>query len=178
MALSHFSPSVDPVSSLLTLQRELVRMFENPLGLDLGVSSRGVFPAVNIFSDKGGCVVRLEVSGVPPDQITIDTEYNIGNYLRRFTVSSDIDADHIQARMANGVLELELPKVESAKPRRIPVRGTLTHSGGAPTSPQRAEAGRASNRSRSVLSQAPIHAGPKRSTSARMTSVAIGRITV
>ena len=49
------------------------------------------------------------------------TEYNIGNYLRRFTVSSDIDADHIKARMANGVLELELPKAESAKPRRIPV---------------------------------------------------------
>lgn len=49
------------------------------------------------------------------------TEYNVGNYLRRFTVSSDIDADHIAARMANGVLEVELPKAESAKPRRIPV---------------------------------------------------------
>ena len=49
------------------------------------------------------------------------TEYNVGNYLRRFTVSSDIDADRIKARMANGVLEVELPKAESAKPRRIPV---------------------------------------------------------
>jgi len=49
------------------------------------------------------------------------TEYNVGNYLRRFTVSSDIDAAHIKARMANGVLEVELPKAESAKPRRIPV---------------------------------------------------------
>ena len=49
------------------------------------------------------------------------TEYNVGNYLRRFTVSSDIDADHITARMANGVLEVELPKAESAKVRRIPV---------------------------------------------------------
>ena len=49
------------------------------------------------------------------------TEYNVGNYLRRFTVSSDIDTDHIKARMANGVLEVELPKAESAKPRRIPV---------------------------------------------------------
>ena len=49
------------------------------------------------------------------------TEYNVGNYLRRFTVSSDTDADHIKARMANGVLEVELPKAESAKPRRIPV---------------------------------------------------------
>src|SRR2546427_169539 len=49
------------------------------------------------------------------------TEYNVGNYLRRFTVSSDIDASQIKARLANGVLEVELPKAESAKPRRIPV---------------------------------------------------------
>jgi HSP20 family protein len=49
------------------------------------------------------------------------TEYNVGNYLRRFTVSSDIDTDAIKARVTNGVLELELPKAERAKPRRISV---------------------------------------------------------
>ena len=49
------------------------------------------------------------------------TEYNIGNYARRFSLSSDIDADRIKARMTNGVLELELPKGERAKPRRIPI---------------------------------------------------------
>jgi len=49
------------------------------------------------------------------------TEYNIGNFARRFTVSNDIDAEHIQARMANGVLTVELPKAARAKPRRIPV---------------------------------------------------------
>lgn len=47
------------------------------------------------------------------------TEYNIGNYLRRFTVTADVDAEHIKARMNNGVLELELPKSARAKPRRI-----------------------------------------------------------
>ena len=47
------------------------------------------------------------------------TEYNIGNYLRRFTVSEDIDVDNIKARMTSGVLELELPKSARAKPRRI-----------------------------------------------------------
>ena len=49
------------------------------------------------------------------------TEYNVGNYLRRFTISSDIDVDRIQARVGNGVLELELPKAERAKPRRIEI---------------------------------------------------------
>ena len=55
------------------------------------------------------------------DLTPVYTEYNVGNYLRRFTVSSDIDADRIKARMTNGVLEVELPKAESAKPRRISV---------------------------------------------------------
>ena len=49
------------------------------------------------------------------------TEYNVGNYLRRFNLSNDIDADKITARVTNGVLHLELPKSERAKPRRINV---------------------------------------------------------
>jgi HSP20 family protein len=49
------------------------------------------------------------------------SEYNVGNYVRRFTISSDVDAERIQARVTNGVLEIELPKAERAKPRRIEV---------------------------------------------------------
>ena len=49
------------------------------------------------------------------------TEYNVGNYLRRFHLSNDVDADKITARVTNGVLHLELPKSERAKPRRITV---------------------------------------------------------
>lgn len=49
------------------------------------------------------------------------TEYDVGTYTRRFAVSSDIDADRIQAHVSNGVLELELPKTERAKPRRIEI---------------------------------------------------------
>ena len=65
------------------------------------------------------------------------TEYNVGNYLRRFAVSSDIDADHIKASMASGVLKVELPKAESAKPRRIPVSlHCPPHSAGAAPHPR------------------------------------------
>jgi HSP20 family molecular chaperone IbpA len=56
------------------------------------------------------------------DNLTpVYTEYNVGNYARRFTLSNEIDTEHIKARMTNGVLELELPKAERAKPRRITV---------------------------------------------------------
>jgi HSP20 family protein len=49
------------------------------------------------------------------------TEYNIGNYFRQFALNEDIDESRIQARMRNGVLEVELPKRERAKPRKIEV---------------------------------------------------------
>jgi HSP20 family molecular chaperone IbpA len=50
------------------------------------------------------------------------SEYNVGNYFRQFALNEDIDESRIQARMRNGVLEVELPKREHAKPRKIEVR--------------------------------------------------------
>lgn len=64
-----------------------------------------------------GCVSVEDYKDLDP----IYTEYNVGNYLRRFSISRDIDAERISARITNGVLELQLPKRESAKPRRIAI---------------------------------------------------------
>ena len=50
------------------------------------------------------------------------TEYNVGDYVRRFRVSTDIDVDRIEARVVNGVLEIELPKAERVKARKIEVK--------------------------------------------------------
>jgi HSP20 family protein len=50
------------------------------------------------------------------------TEYNVGNYYRQFALNEAIDDSGIRARMRNGVLEVELPKREQAKPRKIQVQ--------------------------------------------------------
>jgi HSP20 family protein len=75
---------------------------------------------INIADDVlsiEGRVAITEYENLSP----VYAEYNIGNYARRFTLSSGIDAERIKARMTNGVLELELPKSERAKARRIPI---------------------------------------------------------
>jgi HSP20 family protein len=50
------------------------------------------------------------------------TEYNVGNYHRQFSLNENIDESKIRAMLRNGVLELELPKKEKARPRQIEVR--------------------------------------------------------
>jgi len=64
-----------------------------------------------------GRVALQEYDSLSP----VYTEYNVGNYARRFSLSDAIDIERIKARMTNGVLELELPKAERAKPKRIAV---------------------------------------------------------
>ena len=46
-------------------------------------------------------------------------EFEIGRYVRRFTLPEAIDHDRIEARTTDGALRLVLPKPERALPRSI-----------------------------------------------------------
>ena len=81
--------------------------------------------------DKGGIAVGVEDDVLQVDG-TIDfgkyaelrpvyTEYNIGDFSRRFTLSNKIDQDRIEASMKDGVLRIELPKAAEAQPRKIAI---------------------------------------------------------
>jgi len=48
-------------------------------------------------------------------------EYRVGDYVRAFTVSDQIDRNGIEATVRDGVLRLYLPKAEEAKLHKIPV---------------------------------------------------------
>jgi HSP20 family molecular chaperone IbpA len=100
-----------------------VDIYETPNALWLWVDMPGV-DEKNINVDLADGVLTLEGAVALADYkelAPVYTEYNVGNYVRRFSISSDIDLDAIKARMANGVLELELPKAERARPRKITV---------------------------------------------------------
>ena len=43
------------------------------------------------------------------------------HYRRSFTLSRELDPGRIEAKLANGVLRLRIPKAEEARPRRIEV---------------------------------------------------------
>ena len=100
-----------------------VDIYETKDGLWLWADMPGVDEeSLNVHLDNGVLTIEGQVDVKDYENVTpLYTEYNVGNYVRRFTLSNDVDSDRIVARMQHGVLALEIPKAERAKPRRIAV---------------------------------------------------------
>ena len=45
-----------------------------------------------------------------------------GRFEQRVTLPTPVDADKVEAKLANGVLSITLPKSEEAKPRKIALK--------------------------------------------------------
>ncbi|MBN2704754.1 MAG: Hsp20/alpha crystallin family protein [Pontiellaceae bacterium] len=106
---------------------------------------RTYVPTTDIYEKEDAILVRCDVPGVPQEQIDIHldnheleitatqkgehpegyelmvSEYDTGVFRRKFSIPQLIDRDNIRARLHNGVLDIELPKAEQAKPRRIEI---------------------------------------------------------
>ena len=103
-------------------------------------------PAVDIFENDDRISVLADMPGVKAQDLKIDLrenvltlsghvsapesrkethvlrEYEMGTFFRQFTLSEVIDQAKIDAKLIDGVLKLELPKLEHAKPRQITVK--------------------------------------------------------
>jgi len=103
-------------------------------------------PAVDIYETAEGITVVADVPGADPGQVEVRLEedqlllrapapgvagenesilvqeFVPGVYEREFAIQGQIDAEHIQAELKNGVLRIFLPRAQAAQPRRIPVQ--------------------------------------------------------
>ena len=109
------------------------------------VPSAAYLPATDIFETDQALTVIMEMPGVRKENVEINvendvitvegridfskydgirpvyTEYNVGNYVRSFQLSSKIEQGAISAELKDGVMTLVLPKAERAKPRKIAI---------------------------------------------------------
>lgn len=109
------------------------------------VAGKYYVPLTDITETEKSLVVTMDMPGVKKENINVKlednilevdgqidfspynnlnpvyTEYNVGHYTRRFTVSNTIDTGKIDASLSDGVLTLTLPKSPEAQPRKITV---------------------------------------------------------
>jgi len=109
------------------------------------VPARYYVPNTDIYETADSLTLVMEMPGVEKDNIEVKidddvlqiegridfanyadmkpvyTEYNVGHYSRRFSLSSKIDQGKISASVGDGILTLKLPKAEEAKPRKIQI---------------------------------------------------------
>lgn len=101
-------------------------------------------PPVDIFESADGLSVLADLPGVNKDGLDLQVkddlltisaraghstpgepvyrEFELVNFFRQFQLADTVDTNRIQAEFRNGVLALNLPKAEAAKPRRIEVQ--------------------------------------------------------
>jgi len=101
-----------------------VDIVESPDAIILTADMPGVDDKnVSVTLEKGVLSVLGEIEPASvKDRKLAYAEYEIGDYERAFTLSDEIDQDRIEATVKNGILRLVLPKTETARARRIPVK--------------------------------------------------------
>jgi HSP20 family protein len=103
-----------------------------------------VTPPVDIYETQEGLVVKADLPGVARDSMDLRVEnnlltirakaahvapgepiyreYGLVNFFRQFELNERVDQSKISAELNHGVLTLNLPKAEEAKPRKIDVK--------------------------------------------------------
>ena len=119
-----------------------------PAGTERTRTRRVYVPRTDIYETGEALVLVADMPGVAPDGLDVTLEgreltirgrtrdvapegyspvhreYEAGDYERAFTLSEDIDAGKIEARLRDGVLRLTLPKAGPAQARRIQVQAS------------------------------------------------------
>ncbi len=106
-----FTPRVD----IYETDNELTLLADVP-----GVGCDGV----DLRFEKGELILHGKVKPRHANEQFLLQEYEEGDFYRAFSIHESIDASKISAECKNGVLVVHLPKAETARPRKIEVRGS------------------------------------------------------
>jgi HSP20 family protein len=119
--------------------------FFNAWDRDISLSS---YPRVDIVEEKDNYKITADMPGLDKKDIAVEIkngvlaisgekkvekserekdryyhfERRFGSFRREFALPDHVDSEHVDAKYANGVLELTLKKTEAAKPKSIEVK--------------------------------------------------------
>ena len=132
----------DPMAELMRLHRQMDRLFTTP-----NTSAANEYPAIELWTGEEGIRLQAQLPGVAAGDIDLsvvgDTvtlkgarpdagpgapdayhrrERESGRFVRTIQLPFPVEGDGVRARFRNGVLEVELPRAASDKPRKITVQ--------------------------------------------------------
>jgi HSP20 family protein len=134
----------EPWALVSRLQKEVDRLFGAPL--TTAADSGAWLPPVDIHEENNQFVLHVDLPGVDPKAVEITSDQGVltirgqredsrkesregfrrieritGEFQRRFSLPETADAQNIKAKVANGVLEVSIPKVAQVQPHKITV---------------------------------------------------------
>lgn len=113
-----------------------------------GTPARPAAMPIDAFQTGDTFVVELDMPGVSADSIDLTVERNVltvhakrerhnaeaaelivaerpfGTFSRQLFLGETLDTEHISARYTDGVLRLEIPVAEQAKPRKVAIESS------------------------------------------------------
>lgn len=139
-----FKWSFDPWSGLRQLRSEMEDAFGR---FNRVAGQRRPTPALNVFQDDNGVTIVADVPGVKSSDISVEAEGDrlrlsvkrerpegikdeqhhrrerpFGEFTRELQLPAGLNTEEVNAKLADGVLTVTLPKAEAAKPRKIAVK--------------------------------------------------------
>ncbi len=113
----------------------------------LGTTNRPVVMAMDAWREGDRFVIEFDLPGVNPESVDLDVERNVltvsaervsrngdwemlaserprGRFSRQLVLGDNLDLDRIEASYDSGVLRLNVPVAEKARPRKIAITGT------------------------------------------------------
>ena len=136
-----------PFQEMETLRRQMDQMFDELSGFQRGESANLTWkPAVELEDAGERLILRAEIPGVEAKDLDIDvsrdavairgenryekkieekgffrSEFRYGKFERVIPLPVEIENEQVQAEFKNGILTLNLPKVEAARHRVVKV---------------------------------------------------------
>ena len=140
----------NPLGEMTAMQNRINRWFNDPfwpVGRMDNEAGMGMWnPAVDLYEKDDHFVIKAELPGVNKKDITIDLkdrvltlsgqrsydnevkeenyyrrERSYGKFQRAFTLPADVDSDKIKAEFNDGLLQIEVPKPEQQKPKKVTI---------------------------------------------------------
>lgn len=136
-----------PFREVMSMRRELDRLFDETL-FSPSLSENGWnAPLVDLYQTDEDVIVKAAMPGVKPEDVNIEVsgdqlsirgevreekreekanyhlrEQRYGSFSRTLTLPAPVMADKAKAEVVDGILHLNLPKAEEARPKVITVK--------------------------------------------------------